>query len=68
MARIISVRDEYLAGSSEATLKTVAERLHEAFMLIDLGDHRIEVHEQDYAAVLQLLDECRHDVALNAAH
>jgi len=45
----------------------LAERLHEAFMLIDLGDYRIEVHEQDYAAVLQLLDECRHDVALNAA-
>ena len=68
MARVISVRDEYLAGSNEVTLKSVLERLHEAFMLIDLGDYRIEVHEQDYAAVCQLLEACRRDTAFNAAH
>jgi hypothetical protein len=67
MARVISIRDEYLANSDEATLKAVLETLCKAFLLIELGDYRIEVHEQDYIAVSRVLDECRRDVELNAA-
>ena len=68
MARVISVRDEYLEGSNEGVLKAVIDKLCEAFMLIELGDYRIEVHEQDYVAVCHLLNACRRDVAFNAAH
>lgn len=67
MARVIAIKDEYLTNSDEATLQAVIETLCKAFLLIDLGDYRIEVNEQDYNAVSRVLDECRRDAELNAA-
>jgi hypothetical protein len=66
MAREIAIREEYLASSDEATLKAVLSALSREFLLIPLGDYRIEVNEMDYLAVTRALVELKRDIELNS--
>ena len=66
MAREISIKDEYLANSDETTLQAVLNSLSKEFLLIPLGDYRIEVNELDYEAVLRALGEFQRDIELNS--
>jgi ribonuclease HI len=66
MAREISIREEYLADSDEATLQAVLKALSREFLLIPLDDYRIEVNEMDYEAVSQALNDFKRDYELNS--
>jgi ribonuclease HI len=66
MAREISIKTAYFANSDEATLKAVISALSKEFLLIPLGDYRIEVNEMDYQAVVRALDEFKRDIELNS--
>jgi hypothetical protein len=65
MAREISIREEYLANSDEATLEAVVKALSQEFLLIPLEDYRIEVNELDYDAVHQALYRIKRDIERN---
>ncbi len=66
MAREISIKDEYLTNSDETTLQAVLNSLSREFLLIPLGDYRIEVNELDYEAVSRALGEFQRDIELNS--
>ena len=65
MARQIAIREEYLKQCDEATLQAVLKMLSKEFLLLPLDDYCIEVAEQDYAAVSNVLEGLRREVELN---
>jgi hypothetical protein len=61
MARVIAIREEFLASCDEATLQVLVSALSRQFLLIPLDDYCIEVSEMDYAAVRSALAAFKRD-------
>lgn len=64
MAREISIREEFLAGCDEQTLQAAVESLSREFLLIPLGEGRIEIHDSDYEAVAATLNALQGELGL----
>ena len=62
MARLIALREEYLGDCDDATLQTVTQALRQEFLFISLDHDRIEVDEQDYAAIDEALQVFKRDL------